>query len=243
MRTTVPAIECRHLSKAFGRQSVLESINLQVEPATLFALIGPMGAGKTTLLKILATLITPSEGTALINGVDVRKNPFEVRKMIGLITSEERSLYWRLTGRQNLRFFASLHGLKAKEMRERIEDLMREVGLSEKADTRVRMYSSGMRQALGIARGMLHDPPVLLVDEPTRSLSLDITRKVQELLLRRVRKEGKTVLMSSHNLTEIERLADRAAILNHGKIGPCGKPTDILSEAIKIFQTEPQDGI
>ncbi|MDY6971711.1 MAG: ABC transporter ATP-binding protein [Thermodesulfobacteriota bacterium] len=216
------AIECLSLHKTFGGKPVLEDISFEVGEGTVLGLVGPNGAGKTTLLKILATLVLPSTGKALICGRDVTVNPIQVKKRLGIVFSEERSFYWRLTGFQNLRFFASLHNLNRKDRAARINELLEAVGLGEKGHVRFREYSSGMKQALGIARGMLHDPPILLLDEPTRSLSPDIAGKVRKLIRDKAEEEGKTVLIASHNLKEVEHLADRIAVIHQGSVRAIG---------------------
>jgi len=212
------AVECINLKKSFGKKIVLQDINLKTEKGTILGIVGPNGTGKTTLMKILATLITPSEGKAFISGYDITANPISVKKEIGFVPSEERSFYWRLTGRQNLKFFAALHHIFGKERDSRIANLLESVGLKKDADVQFREYSTGMKQALGIVRGMLHDPQILIMDEPTRSLSPNIAKMVRQLIQDKVRKQGKTVLIASHNLKEIEDLADSIALINQGNI-------------------------
>lgn len=225
------AIECINLEKSFGKKPVLQNINFKIKSGTILAVVGPNGAGKTTLLKILATLITPSAGNALVCGEDVNINPLTVKKMIGFVSSEERSFFWRLSGRQNLNFFAALHKIDKTESNNKIDALLRAVGLGEKGHVRFREYSTGMKQALGISRGMLHDPLVLLMDEPTRSLSPDVASTIRELINHKVRHEGKTVLISSHNLKEVEDMADRIAIIHQGAIKAIGTLSELRTHA------------
>jgi len=227
MNTSNPAIECIGLNKAFGDKPVLQDIHLSVKTGEILALVGPNGAGKTTLLKILASLIIPTGGRALICGHDVIRNPIQAKRNIGFVPSEERSFYWRLSARQNLRFFASLHNIHGKERNSKVNAALEAVGLEDKGNVPFKEYSSGMKQALGIARGMLHDPPVLLLDEPTRSLSPDVAKKIRELIQNKAREERKTILISSHNLTEVEELADRIAIIHHGVITALGSLSDL----------------
>jgi ABC-2 type transport system ATP-binding protein len=216
-------VACRHLSKSFGHRRVLHDITLEVRGGSILGLVGRNGAGKTTLLKVLAALITPTEGNVLIGGQEIGQNQINVKRMIGFVSSEERSFYWRLTGIQNLQFFAALHGINGKEGKRRIDMLLESVGLEGKGDLRFREYSTGMKQALGIARSMLHDPPVLLLDEPTRSLSPDVARKVCLLLHDLAKLEGKAILIASHNLGELEGIANHVAIIHQGKIRACGE--------------------
>ncbi len=222
MEAIHPAIECSNITKTFGSRTALRNFNLKVDPGKIVALVGPNGAGKTTLLKTLATLVVPTGGNAFVCGRDVIKSPLEVKKRIGFVPSEERSFFWRLTGFQNLRFFAALHGLKGEERKKRINYALEAVGLEDKRHGRFREYSSGMKQALGIARGILHNPPVLLMDEPTRSLSPDVAGKTRQVLLNKAKKEGTTILISSHDLMEVEELADEIAILHRGALRVLG---------------------
>jgi len=226
-----PALKCVGLEKAFGNKPVLQDIHFSVNEGHILALVGPNGAGKTTLLKILASLIIPTGGKALVCGHDVIRNPIQSKRKIGFVPSEERSFYWRLSGIQNLRFFAALHIIRGKERENRIIAALEAVGLQDKGNVRFREYSSGMKQALAIARGILHDPPVLLLDEPTRSLSPDVARKIRKLIHYKAANEGRTILISSHNLTEVEELADHIAIIHHGVIKALGSLSDLKTLA------------
>jgi ABC-2 type transport system ATP-binding protein len=223
-------VECAHLSKNFGLVAALKEITLTVRPGTICALIGPNGAGKTTLLKILAGLIVPSSGTARVCGEDVARNPRKARAKIGFVSSEERSFYWRLTGRQNLKFFAALHQINGTEGKMRIDSLLEKMGLQEMGDRRFREYSTGMKQSLSIVRGLLHDPPVLLLDEPTRSLSPDVSQRFCDLVQFQA-SEGKTILFASHNLSEVVRMADSVVILHKGSIRAAGTLAELRRRA------------
>jgi len=227
MNTTNPTIQCIGLKKTFGNKLVLQDIGFSINEGHILALVGPNGAGKTTLLKILASLIIPTRGKALVCGHDVIRDPIQAKRKIGFVPSEERSFYWRLSGIQNLRFFAGLHHIRGKERDSRIMAAVEAVGLQDKGPVRLREYSTGMKQALGIARGILHDPPVLLLDEPTRSLSPDVAKKIRELIHQKAKNEGRTVLVSSHNLREVEALADHIAIIHQGVITALGSLSDL----------------
>lgn len=231
MNTNNPAIQCIGLSKAFGNNHVLQEIHLRVKRGEILGLVGPNGAGKTTLLKIFAALIIPTGGRALICGHDVVRDPIPAKRKIGFVPSEERSFYWRLSARQNLRFFASLYSIHGKERKRRVRAALEAVGLEAKGNVRFKEYSSGMKQALGIARGILHDPPVLLLDEPTRSLSPDVAKKIRELIHQKAQNERRTVLISSHNLKEVEELADHIAIIHHGAIQALGSISELKARA------------
>jgi len=201
----------------------LEKVNIRVHQGEVFGLLGPNGAGKTTLIKTLCTLLLPNEGTASVNGYDIVKEEREVKKSIGYVVNDERSFYWRLTGRQNLGFFAMLNNLPSDRANCRIDEVLRLVGLETNGDKRVKDYSTGMKQKLAIARGMLSDPEVLFMDEPTRSLDPVIAKSLREFIRRNiVEGQGKTVFLSTHNLGEAQDLCDRLAIIDRGKIKACG---------------------
>jgi ABC-2 type transport system ATP-binding protein len=205
--------------------TALERVSIQVNEGELFGILGPNGAGKTTLIKVLCTLILPNEGTAYVNGYDVVEDGEKVKASIGLVTSEERSFYWRLTGRKNLEFFASLHNFSnsAGKTKSRIDEVLRLVGLEDRADDRFSNYSSGMKHRMAIARGLLNDPAILFLDEPTRSLDPYAAQKLREFIKEDlVREQRKTVFLSTHHLEEAEQLCDRIAIIDKARIKACG---------------------
>jgi len=205
-------------------------INLQVREGEVFGLLGPNGAGKTTLIKILCTLIFPSAGTARVNGYDVLKESKKVRESIGYVTTDERSFYWRLTGRQNLEFFANLHNYYSSRARERVFELLEIVNLENRADDPFLSYSAGMKQRLAIARGLINDPRVLFMDEPTRSLDPKAAQSARDFISSYIiREQEKTIFLSTHNLSEAEQLCNRIAILDEGKIKIAGSPQELKS--------------
>ncbi|MCS7221039.1 MAG: ABC transporter ATP-binding protein [Anaerolineae bacterium] len=208
----------------FARREILavDRVTLQVRPGELFGLLGPNGAGKTTLIKLLCTLILPTAGNARIFGYDLSDGD-QIRRFIGLATGDERSFFWRLSGRENLLFFAALYGLSGREARARVDEVMRQLELTEEADRRFDGYSSGQRQRLAIARALLHRPRVLFLDEPTRSLDPMATRHLHELILNELlRREGMTIFLTTHRLDEAERLCSRVAIMHRGRVRACG---------------------
>ncbi|MDD4651199.1 MAG: ABC transporter ATP-binding protein [Methanothrix sp.] len=208
----------------------LEMINLQVREGEVFGLLGPNGAGKTTLIKILCTLIFPSTGAAKVNGYDVLKESRNVRESIGYVTTDERSFYWRLTGRQNLEFFANLHNYYSKKAQNRVSELLSIVNLEKRADDPFLSYSAGMKQRLAIARGLINDPKVLFMDEPTRSLDPRAAQDARDFIHDYiVSEQEKTIFLSTHNLNEAEQLCNRIAILDEGKIKVSGKPQELKS--------------
>ena len=217
-------IECIEISKSFGEHRGLKTVSLTVLSGAITVLVGPNGSGKTTLLKILSTLYPPTSGRAFVSGRDTEKEASAVKRITGFVPSEERSFYWRLTGRQNLRFFGALYGLTGERADERVEEILVDFGLKEKGDVRFSNYSTGMKQALGIARALLHDPQVLLLDEPFRSLDRNMEKRIIDLLRQRAREKGTSILMATHDLSGAEALADRVALIEEGQIRAEGTP-------------------
>lgn len=208
--------------------TALENVNIQVKKGEIFGLLGPNGAGKTTLIKILCTLIMPTEGSAFVNGYDVTRNGKHIRKIFGYVISEERSFYWRLTGRQNLKFFAKLNNIPACQINRRIEEVVELTGLRDYINKRFHDYSTGTKQKLAIARGMFTDPQIIFFDEPTRSLdpvtANNLRKFIKEVI---VSEKKKTVIIATNNMHEAEELCDRIAIINKGRVKYCG----LLEEA------------
>jgi len=204
------------------KKVVLDSVNLKIKKNELFCLVGPNGAGKTTLIKILCTLIMPTDGRAFVNGYDVVKEDTEARESIGLISGEERSFFWRLSGLENLRFFAALYNIPCSRISGEIERVLSIAGIDE-PDKRFQEYSAGVRQRLGIARALLREPEVLFMDEPAKSLDPlmagSFKKFIREVL---VIEHKKTVFFTTHQLNEAEKMADRLAILDKGKLKACG---------------------
>jgi len=209
--------------------TAVEGVSLDIREGEFFGLLGPNGAGKTTLVKMLCCLVLPSSGTAQVLGQDILREEQEVRKLVALVSAEERSFFWRLTGRENLQFFASLYHLTRQQTRQRIDELLNLVGLSDKGDIRFQNYSTGMRQKLAIARSFLSEPRVLFVDEPTRSLDPVSAQAIRCFLKERVTRDGKTVVLATHNLNEAEQLCDRLVIMEHGHIAAAGSVPELRS--------------
>jgi len=214
----------------------LNGVDLRVAEGEIFGLLGPNGAGKTTLLKILSCLVLPDRGTALVGGDEtIREN--RVKRRIGLIHSDERSFYWRLSARENLRFFARIYDVPGRAIEERIEALLHRVDMQEAADRPFSEYSSGMKQRVSIARALLHDPPILLMDEPTRSLDPASALALRQFILEELsRRDGKTVLIATHNLREAEALADRIAILVRGRVRQVGTVPEVRRWGVRERQ-------
>ena len=239
---TAPAALVEHVSKEylslprliFGRRAgrppsvALRDVSFSVARGETLGLLGPNGAGKTTLLKILATLIAPTTGTVRLDGVDVAARPRAARQRVGLVTCDERSFYWRLTGMQNLHFFASLYGLSRREADERIGPLLETLGLTAAAGRPYQGYSSGMKQKLAIARGLLARPRVVLYDEPTRSLDPVSAHNIRAWIVEaRGRTPWQTHILATNQLSEAEQLCDRVLIVNRGTILAQGTIEDL----------------
>ncbi len=204
----------------------VRGIDFEVPEGELFGLLGPNGAGKTTTIKMLITLLIPTAGTARVLGLDVVKSPTEVRKRIGYVFGGERGVYERLSGYDNLRYFAELYGVPPGEQKRRIEELLELVGLKGREHERAEGYSRGMKQRLHVARGLLHDPKVIFLDEPTIGLDPVGARDVRATIAS-LTAVGKTVLLTTHYMFEADALCDRIAVITRGEIVATGTPEDL----------------
>jgi ABC-2 type transport system ATP-binding protein len=204
----------------------VRGIDFQVPEGELFGLLGPNGAGKTTTIKMLITLLIPTSGSARVLGLDVVEQAHEVRKRIGYVFGGERGVYERLSGYDNLRYFAELYGVPPSEQRPRIEHLLEVVGLKGREHERAEGYSRGMKQRLHVARGLLHDPDVIFLDEPTIGLDPVGARDVRATIAS-LTEVGKTVLLTTHYMFEADALCDRIAVISHGEIVAEGTPTEL----------------
>jgi ABC-2 type transport system ATP-binding protein len=207
-------------------QPALSEISFEVEPGRIFGLLGPNGAGKTTLVRILSTLIIPASGTAKVNGYDIRKEEAKVRASLGVVIGEERAFYYRLSGFQNLEFFGGVLGLKRKELKRRIQEKLELVGLENDRKLPFMKYSTGMKKKLNIARALLVEPQVYLLDEPNSGIDPDSAVKIRELILD-LRKKGKTILLTTHNMDEADRLSDVIGILRQGRLVAVDTPGNL----------------
>ena len=204
----------------------VRGVSFAIEPGELFGLLGPNGAGKTTTIKMLITLLIPTAGTASVLGRDVVKDAREVRKRIGYVFGGERGVYERLSGYDNLRYFAELYGVPARTQKRRIEELLDLVGLKGREHERAEGYSRGMKQRLHVARGLLHDPEVLFLDEPTIGLDPVGARELRSTIAT-LTAAGKTILLTTHYMFEADALCDRIAVISKGEIVAEGTPGDL----------------
>jgi len=223
-----PIIITKSLIKTYGLLPVLRKIDLEINRGQFVALLGPNGSGKSTMLRLLSGLSRPTAGKIAIGGWELPDEVAAVRAQIGVV-SHKSLLYETLTGRENLLFFARLYNLPRSDLQPRLDELLEQVGLSSRADSLVRTYSRGMQQRLSIARALLHDPDVLLFDEPYTGLDQDAATTLDNLL-RTARDGRRTIIMATHRLHHAVELADRIIILNKGRIG-YDRQTDIIDQA------------
>jgi len=209
----------------------LDGVDLEVKKGQCFCLLGPNGAGKTTLIKILSTLVLPDRGNAYVDGFHVEKEAKKVKSSIGFAINEERSFYWRLTGRQNLEFFAALDNIPRSQIKRRIDEVLSLTNLADFVDMRLNTYSTGMRQMMAFARALITDAQVVFVDEPTRSLDPQAAEKIRKFLREEmVERQKRTVFWATHNLSEAEHYCHELAIIQKGKIRVKGTVKDLTGD-------------
>jgi ABC-2 type transport system ATP-binding protein len=223
-------IETNELTKHFGDFVAVRDVSLAVQLGEVLALLGPNGAGKTTTVRMLTSIFTPTSGQARVAGFDVVAQAEDVRARVGVLT-EGHGLYLRMRGREYLDFFGELYGITADMRRQRGEVLAERFGLTDALDRRLGEYSKGMRQKLALVRAMLHNPPVLMLDEPTSAMDPHSARQVRNAI-HDLRGDGRTVLLCTHNLPEAEELADRIAIISKGRIIAQGTPIELKSRLL-----------
>ncbi|MGQ0548166.1 MAG: ATP-binding cassette domain-containing protein [Armatimonadota bacterium] len=221
----------------------VDGVSLQVPAGEFFGLLGPNGAGKTTTVRMICTLLEPTAGGVRIFGYDVVRQANEVRRRIGGLLAGERSLYWKLSGRENLDYFAALYRIPARQSRGRIDEVLRQVGLLERADEYVERYSHGMRQRLMLARALLPNPPLLVLDEPTIGLDPQAARNFRDLM-RQLHASGTTILLTTHYMEEADQLCERIGIIDHGRIIALDTPANLKRrlEERKVVELEVAGG-
>ena len=221
-------IEVRELAKSFGDVQALAGVDFTVNEGEIFCFLGPNGAGKTTTISIIAGLLNADSGTVRIAGLDIRKEGRRVRGMLGVVP-QDIALYEELTGRENLHFWGSLYGLSGKSLRAEAERVLELVGLTDRADDAVREYSGGMKRRLNLSAGLIHHPKVILLDEPTLGIDPQARLNILDIIRGGV-SGGMTVIYTTHYLEEAEKLCDRIAIIDHGRILAQGT----LGELVKL---------
>lgn len=228
-------IEVKGLTKSFKEVEALKNVSFNVPKGEVLGLLGENGAGKTTTLRILATMLKPTSGTAILSGNDILKNQQAVRKEIGILFGGESGLYDRLTARENIAYYGELNDMGKDEIKERIEYLVKILDMEEYIDRRVGKFSKGMKQKVAIARSIVHNPPIMLFDEPTSGLDVTAARTIHSFI-DECRKEGKTVIFSSHSMVEVEKLCERVAIIHKGKIVEEGLIEDLKTKYDKNLE-------
>lgn len=224
--TSQNMIEINSLTKGFGKITALNELNLNVKKGELLGIIGPNGAGKTTAIRIISCILHPDQGQVRVGGYDVLKNPLEIKSMIGYLP-EEPNLYERFKAYDLLKYFGELYGVPNDRLDSRIEELLELVGMSNRAQDRINTFSKGLRQRIGIARALVHDPEIIIFDEPTMGLDPATAITIREFI--GGLKGKKTIILCTHYMDEADSLCDRVAILNQGQILDMGTPEELKS--------------
>ena len=222
---TPVAVRVERLEKSLGANRVLRGISLEAHSGEIFGLLGPNGAGKTTTLRVICTLLAPDSGSVEVLGFDTRRAPQEVRRRVGVVTAEI-GVYPRLSARENIAYFAELSGVKDGELGGRVDSVVERLGIASFADQRAESLSSGQKQKVAIARAIVHDPPVLMFDEPTSNLDVLASRDIREFMVES-RDRGKCVIFSTHVLHDAERLCDRVTIIHQGRVVASGTTPEV----------------
>jgi ABC-2 type transport system ATP-binding protein len=240
-----PAIDVRGIRRVYNVKPnpviALQGVDLEVQPGEFFGLLGPNGAGKTTLIKILTTLLLPSSGTARIFGFDVERQTKQIRRIMNMVAGGEQSGYGILTVREQLWMFSQFYGLPSRDGWRRVDELIEAVGMVEQKEQRVSTLSTGQRQKMNFARGLLNDPWIFFLDEPTLGLDVSAARSVRELILAwKGAVPGRTVLLTTHYMAETDELCDRIAIVDHGRILALGSPAELKKRVQResVFRLE-----
>jgi ABC-2 type transport system ATP-binding protein len=218
-------IESEGLTKDFNDFRAVDNINLRIEPGMVFALLGPNGAGKTTTVRMLTSILAPTAGRARVAGYDVVRQPEHVRASVGVLT-EQHGLYERMKALQYLDFFGRVYRLSADQRRKQALALMERFGLTDALNKRIGEYSKGMKQKLALVRSMLHNPPVLLLDEPTSAMDPQSAKQVRDAVLE-LKRDRRTIILTTHNLTEAQQLADQIGVIRHGRLIANGTFADL----------------
>ena len=234
---SVPVIQISSLSRRFGEKNAVDHLTLEVQAGEIFGFLGHNGAGKTTTVRLLNGVLEPTSGRARVLGLDPQTEGPAVRAKTGVLT-ETPSLDERLTARDNLSIYADLYNVPRTDVSERVNSLLTEFELADRADEKVGGYSKGMKQRLALARALLHRPEALFLDEPTAALDPVATRHVHTLVENLARREGCTVFLCTHNLVEAQKLCDRVAVMEHGRLVASGTPSDLTRQYVKRLDVD-----
>lgn len=226
-------LEVKELSKKFKDTVVVDKLSFNVNKGEIVGLLGENGAGKTTTLRMISTMLKITSGEVRVNDYDASKEPEKVRREIGILFGGDIGLYDRLTGRENIRYFANLFGIKNDEANKRIDELSKDFGMEDYIDKKVGKFSRGMKQKVSISRSIVHNPSVMLFDEPSTGLDVRATRVVHQFI-KKCKEENKTILFSSHSMAEVEKLCDRVIIIHKGKLVEQGR----INELKEKYNTE-----
>lgn len=218
-------VQVEHLTKTFNNVAAVKDLQFSAQPGEIFGLLGPNGAGKTTTIRVIATLLTPTSGNVVVNGHDVIKEAEKVRAAVGILTADF-GLYDRLTGRENIRYAGHLYGLSGTALEKRITELAGSLEMERFIDRRAGKYSTGMKQKAALARSIVHDPSVVIFDEPTAGLDV-IAAQTVIAMMKRFRVEGKLVILSTHDMHAAEQLCDRVAIMHRAALEAIGTVAEI----------------
>jgi ABC-2 type transport system ATP-binding protein len=222
------AIMIEGLSKRFEDVTALDGLSFEVQKGELFGLLGPNGAGKTTTINILCGLLEPTGGRAYVGGYDVQREPGRVKGLIG-VCPQDTAVYPFLTGRENVELFGSLHTIPGESLRKKTEELLEKMGLTEDADRQAGKYSGGMRRRINLVMGLVHDPEIAFLDEPTVGMDPQSRRAVWDFITE-LKGQGKTVILTTHYMEEAEELCDRVGIIDHGRLIALGPPGKLMEE-------------
>lgn len=222
-------IYTRNLTKCYGERTVVHQLNLDIARGEIFGLLGPNGAGKTTTILMLLGMTEITDGEAYIDGMDCERNPIGIKTIVGYLP-DQMGFYPDMTGRENLRFTGRLNGLSGRNLEERIEGLLERVGMTEAADKKAGTYSRGMKQRLGIADVLMKDPRVVIMDEPTLGIDPEGIRELTGLIRRLAKEDGRTILISSHQLYQIQQVCDRVGLFVDGSMIACGKIDELAAQ-------------
>jgi ABC-2 type transport system ATP-binding protein len=230
--SVVPAISVSNLVKTYRANGprVVDGISFMIQSGTIFSLLGPNGAGKTTIIKMILGLVTPTQGEVCLAGYPIARQRNQALRHAGAVLEGSRNIYWRLSARGNLEYFGGLRGMQGRDLKQRIADLLNLLELSNRADEETRNFSRGMQQKVALAVAILHNPDVLLLDEPTLGLDVQAARTIKEAIRKLTCEEGKAVLLTTHQMDLAEEVSDRIFVINHGQKVAEGTPQDVIAQ-------------